>query len=361
MNKLQLLLSVSSELAQEKDLKTILGKLTNIAKKLLNADICSIFLHEKQKRELWTIVAERIDEIRMPANQGIAGQAFSSGQLLNIPDAYDDPRFNQETDKKIGYHTKNMLALPLINNSGTAFGVLEIINKLDNTAFGHEDIDLLKHITGYAASIIENFYLNAEIKQAHKDLVHKLSSVTKFKDKETQNHIIRVGLYCAVMAKEYDWPQARIELVQLASPMHDIGKVGIPDIILLKPGKLDDDERSVIEKHSQYGNEILKGADSELLQLASTIALQHHEKWDGSGYPVGLSGESILLEARMTAIADVFDALTSKRPYKEAWPFQKALDYILSEKGKHFDPDLVDFFLANADLMLKIKTEYKDE
>jgi hypothetical protein len=361
MNKLELLLNVSSELAQERDLKKILGKLTNIAKKLLNADICSIFLHDKKNRQLWTIVAEKVDEIRIPDNKGIAGQVFHSGELLHILDAYQDPRFDQETDKKIGYHTKNMLALPLINNTGSAFGVLEIINKLDDTSFGHEDIDLLKHITSYAASIIDNFFLNDEIKQAHKDLVHKLSSVTKFKDKETQNHIIRVGLYCGVLAKEYQWTETRIELIQLASPMHDIGKVGIPDHILLKQGKLESEERAIIEKHSQYGYEILKGADSELLQLAASIAIQHHEKWDGSGYPAGLSGDNIIIEARMTALADVFDALTSERPYKNAWTFEKTLEYIASEKGKQFDPVLVDFFIANAQKMIKIKTDFKDE
>lgn len=361
MNKLELLLKVSSGLALEKDLKKILMELTNVAKKLLNADICSIFLHDKKQNQLWTIVAEKVNEIRIPDNKGIVGEVFHSREILHIPDAYQDPRFDKETDTKIGYHTKNMLAVPLINNTGTSFGVLEVINKLDDTAFDHEDIDLLKHITLYVGSIIENFFLNDKIKQAHKDLVYKLSSVTKFKDKETQNHIIRVGLFCAVLAKELNWSEEKIDLVKLAAPMHDIGKVGIPDLILLKQGKLDFDEREVIKKHSQYGYEILQGADSELLQLASAIAIQHHEKWDGTGYPYGLKGENISIEGRMTALADVFDALTSARPYKEAWSFDKALEYIASEKQKQFDPLLADFFISNSKAMIQIKEDYLDE
>lgn len=361
MNKLEMLLNVSSELAQEKDLKKILLKLTNVAKKLLNADICSIFLHDTKHSELWTIVAERVSEIRIPDNKGIAGQVFKTGEILHIQDAYKDLRFDQEIDKKIDYHTRNMLAIPLIKNTGGSFGVLEIINKLDGTSFDHEDIELLKHITLYVGSIIENFFLNATIKQAHKDLVYKLSSVTKFKDKETQNHIIRVGLYCTVLAKELNWTDEKIELIQLAAPMHDIGKVGIPDQILLKEGILDFDEREIIKKHSLFGFEILQGADSELLQLAATIAIQHHEKWDGSGYPEGLAGETISIEGRMTAIADVFDALTSIRTYKYPWSFEKAFEYINSEKGTFFDPTLADLFLANAPAMTKIKEDYKDE
>lgn len=361
MNKLELLLNVSSELALEKDLKTILVKLTNVAKKLLNADICSIFLHDDKSKELWTIVAERVNEIRMPDNKGIAGQVFHSGELLHILDAYQDPRFDKETDTKIGYRTKNMLVIPLINNTGSTFGVLEIINKLDDTSFDHEDTDLLKHITLYVGSIIENFFLNDVIKQAHKDLVYRLSSVTKFKDKETQNHIIRVGLYCTVMATALNWSKEKKELIQLAAPMHDIGKVGIPDHILLKQGLLDPEEREVIKKHSSYGYEILQGADSELLQLAAKIAIEHHEKWDGTGYPSGLSGEAISIEGRMTAIADVFDALTSARPYKKPWTFEQARENIEKEKGKHFDPNLAQLFLDSYEQMIQIKKDYTDD
>lgn len=361
MNKLELLLNVSSELALEKDLKTILVKLTNIAKKLLNADICSIFLHDPKTHELWTIVADRVDEIRISDNKGIAGQVFQTGEILHIHDAYQDSRFDKETDTKIGYRTKNMLVIPLKNNTDATFGVLEIINKLDDTVFDNEDMSLLKHITLYAISTIENFFLNDAIKQAHRDLVHKLSSVTKFKDKETQNHIIRVGLYCSVLAKELGWSEERLELIQLAAPMHDIGKVGIPDHILLKEGALDPDEREVIKRHSANGYEILQGADSTLLQTAARIAIQHHEKWNGEGYPCGLAGEEISIEGRMTALADVFDALTSARPYKEPWPFDKALEYIASEKGKHFDPNLAQLFIDKAEEMIKIKKDYVDE
>jgi len=157
------------------------------------------------------------------------------------------------------------------------------------------------------------------------------------------------------------WDEERIETINLAAPMHDVGKVGIPDIILLKPGKLTPDEWEIMKKHSQYGYDILKGADSELLQMASVVALEHHEKWDGSGYPNQLRGEGISIYGRLTALADVFDALTSKRPYKESWSFEKTKDHIYSQSGIHFDPELTKIFLDLYSEMVKIKEEYIDE
>jgi HD-GYP domain-containing protein (c-di-GMP phosphodiesterase class II) len=360
-NKLQLILQVSSELAKEKDLRKILVKLTNITQKLVNADRCSIFLHDKKREQLWTIAATGIDEIRIPQFAGIAGYVFKSSEIVNIPDAYADERFDKEIDRKTGYRTRNILTLPIVSRSSKSMGVFQVINKLDDNGFTKEDIELLKHIILYADSTIDNALLYETLKQAQQDIILRLSNATRYKDPETQYHITRVGLYCSIMARQLGWSEDDIELIRLASPMHDIGKVGVPDRILLKPGKLDDEEWKIMRMHTTYGYEILQGSDSKLVQLAQNVALDHHEKWDGSGYPNKKSGEEISIHGRMCAIADVFDALTSVRPYKKAWPLEKTLALIKEESGNHFDPQLCDIFLGNIDDFVAIKNKYRDE
>ncbi len=163
------------------------------------------------------------------------------------------------------------------------------------------------------------------------------------------------------MAKKLGFDEKYCYNIRLAAPMHDIGKLGIPDAILLKKGKLEGEEWEVMKKHTIIGYNILKGSDSDLLKLAAVIALEHHEKWDGTGYPYGKKGEEINIAARITAIADVFDALTSERPYKPAWSVEEATKYMKELKGRHFDPNLLDLFFENLDEVLSIKERYKDE
>ena len=333
-NKLKILLNITYELAQEKDLRKILVKLNDLAKALLNADRCSIFLHDDTKNELWTMVAHGVKEIRIPENFGIAGTVFQQGEILNIIDAYNDPRFDNDVDKRTGYHTKSMVTIPLRNKKLKIMGVFQVINKLTAECFDDDDINLLNHIALYASASIENALLYEKLKQAHEDVVYRLSNATKFKDPETENHIIRVGHYCAILATAMEWDEEEVELIKLAAPMHDIGKVGIPDRVLLKPGKLNTEEWDIMKKHTTYGYKILKDGDSKLLQMASIVALEHHERWDGLGYPNGKIKDEISILGRMTAIADVFDALTSNRPYKKAWSIKETLRLSGRNEGK---------------------------
>ena len=361
MDKLRLLLKVSSEMTKDKDLKKILMRLTGITKELLEADRCSIFLHDDKKQELWTIVADGVKEIRIPNNVGIAGEVFTSEKPLNIKDAYSYPKFNKEIDKKTGYYTKSILAMPLINHLGEVLGVFQVINKMTSEAFLDVDLELLNHIGGYAASNIENVILYDKLRKAQEDVIYKLSHATAYKDPETKNHIIRVGLYSAVIAKELGWREDKVDLIKLAAPMHDIGKVGIPDKILNKPGKLTDEEYQIMKKHTLYGYDILTDGDSELSKIASIISLEHHEKWDGTGYPNKKKADEISLYARITTVSDVFDALSSERPYKKAWSIEEAMNELKATSGTHFDPDIVNLFEKNLDKILKIKKEYNDE
>ncbi len=199
-----------------------------------------------------------------------------------------------------------------------------------------------------------------ELLDSRLEVVRRLGRAAEYRDNETGLHIIRMSKMAALIAKASGMNEAQCELILNASPMHDIGKIGIPDHILQKPGKLTADEWHIMKSHSQIGTEILQGDESILLTTAREICLSHHEKWNGTGYPNQLEGEAIPIMARITALADVFDALTSIRPYKKAWELHDALNLIRSESGKHFDPWLTEHFLSVVPEIVEIMNEYAE-
>ena len=198
------------------------------------------------------------------------------------------------------------------------------------------------------------------LRMSYEETVRRLSLAAEYRDDETARHIQRMSRYCDILGQGAALPLERIEMIRMASIMHDVGKIGIPDEILLKPGKLSVKERVVMQSHTEIGYQILSGSSSELLNVAATIALTHHERFDGAGYPRGLSDDDIPLEGRIAAIADVFDALTSDRVYKKAYPWTRALTIMREERGKHFDPDLLDVFLDNIDQVVAVKGEHPE-
>jgi HD-GYP domain-containing protein (c-di-GMP phosphodiesterase class II) len=194
---------------------------------------------------------------------------------------------------------------------------------------------------------------------AQEETIMRLSLAAEQRDAETGEHILRMGRYCTLMAEKVGMCRERVELIRLASPLHDVGKIAIPDAVLQKPGRLTPAERSEMEKHAQIGHDMLCGSDNELLELAATIALTHHEHWDGNGYPNGLIGKEIPIEGRIAAIADVFDALTSDRVYRPAMSLEQALEIMSEGRGTQFDPHLLDLFLANLSAVLVIRAQTK--
>ena len=199
-----------------------------------------------------------------------------------------------------------------------------------------------------------------DLNQTRLQVVRRLGRAAEYRDNETGLHIIRMSKISELLAKSLGWSPADCELMLHASPMHDVGKIGVSDAILLKPGKLDPEEWEVMKTHTTIGAAILDDGDSDLLRLARVIALSHHEKWDGSGYPHGLAGEAIPLPGRIIAVADVFDALTSSRPYKKAWSVDEAVAYIRDNAGTHFDPEVVAHFSQCLPEILSIWERYRE-
>jgi len=211
-----------------------------------------------------------------------------------------------------------------------------------------------------------NHQLEKEVAKATEDLVQRekealqvLSNAAEYKDPETASHVSRVAHYSKLLAQACGLDSTEQEIIFNASPLHDIGKVGISDSILLKPGKLDDEEMCMMKEHTNIGMKILESSENPFLKAGAIIAYTHHEKYDGSGYPHGLKGEAIHIYGRITAIADVFDALTSRRPYKEPWSFEQAVAYLQEQSGKHFDPGLCELFIEHLDTVESIYEKYK--
>ncbi len=203
--------------------------------------------------------------------------------------------------------------------------------------------------------------LNKEIEDTQKEVVFTMGAIAEQRSKETGNHVKRVARYSELLAKHYGLSKEECELLKQASPMHDIGKVAIPDSILNKPGRFNDKEREIMNTHAKIGYDMLKHSDRKLLKAAAIVAYEHHEKWDGNGYPRGLKGEDIHIYGRITALADVFDALGSDRVYKKAWDDERIFTLIKEERAKHFDPKLVDIFFEHLDEFLKIRDSLKDK
>lgn len=358
-NKVDLLLEFATVMAKENELHNLLEAMADYAKKLVHADRCSIFLYEPKEDELWTTVAHGTDTIRIPADTGIAGYAALSKEIQIVVDAYNDFRFNPEIDQHTGYTTKSILTVPLLNHNDEVIGVFQALNKEDGL-FSMDDAEMLLLISNYASKSIENALLYTQLTHTQTQIILKLSSAAEFKDEDTSKHTKRVALYSAMIAKALGLPNKDIELIKLTAPMHDAGKIGISDAIIHKPGKLTDEEFVTMRNHAMIGYNLLCDDDNEFLRTASEIARDHHEKVDGSGYPEGRIGDDISLFGRIVAIADVFDALTTKRPYKEAWPFDTAIEYLDEQKGSHFDTTLVDLFIENLGEVRKIYKDYCD-
>lgn len=225
----------------------------------------------------------------------------------------------------------------------------------------HVDVELLNVFHKSISASYDNLCLNIEIEETQKEILYILAEVTEARSEVTGFHVKRVSKYCKILAKEYGLTQREVILLTYAAPIHDIGKVAVPDSILLKPGKLTKEEFDIVKTHTTIGYNLLKNSNRDILKTAAIVAHEHHERYDGTGYPRGLKGDDIHIFGRIAAVADVFDALGSARVYKKAWDTKRILNYFKEERGKQFDPVLVDILFKNLDKFLEIKRKYKDE
>ncbi len=339
----------------------LIQHLANMARELVVADRCSIWLADYETETLWTMAAHGVTEIRIPLATGLVGYAIQHGKTVCIEDAHMDPRFNKEVDRQTGYQTQSILVLPLYDAKGQVLGALQLLNKRTWTqVFTEADIRHLQMVVPITSASIENTLLNEEIDETQREIIYMMGAVGEARSQETGSHVRRVAEYSRVLALGVGLSEAEADLLKSVSPMHDIGKVEIPDHILRKPGKLTPEEFAVIRSHAEIGYHILNKSSRPLLKTAAIVAHEHHERWSGGGYPNNLSGEEIHLYGRITAVADVFDALSSRRCYKDAWPLDRVWALFQEERGRQFCPRVTDALFACREEILAIHNRYQD-
>jgi len=348
------------QIAALRNHETLFIELAKFARDIVFADRCSIWIYDHKNQKVWTKVAQGVASIVLDEGVGIVGYAIDKNSPLIINDVQSDKRFNPEVDIKTGYITKTMMVIPMQNQYNQTIGAIQVINKKENEFFNESDLKYLTLASTYVAESIQTILLMEEIEETQREFIYIMGATGEKRSKETGYHVKRVAEYSYLLAKLYGLNIEECDALRLVSPMHDIGKIGIPDAILNKPARLDPSEWEVMKQHAQIGYDILKNSDLRLLQASAIVAYEHHEKWDGSGYPIGFKGEEIHIYGRITALADVFDALGSERIYKPAWSDEKIFALFEEERGKHFEPKLVDLFFANKEKFFEIRERLKD-
>jgi putative nucleotidyltransferase with HDIG domain len=340
--RLHALLNITKKLSIETNLEKLLFKIMDEVRDILNADRCTVFLYDENNEELWSKIAIGLEEeIRFPADKGIAGHVWKTGEVVNIPDAYKDDRFNPEVDKRTGYKTKSILSMPLLNLYNEVIGVFQVLNRKGG-AFTKENEKLLSAISFIAASAIENALLYEEQQKSFTSFIETLSTTLDTRDYITAGHSRRVTLYALEIARIMKFDPEQMEIIRFAGLLHDIGKIGVPEVVLFKDRKLSEDEYEIIKRHANLTKSILNKIHFlKKYRAIPNIAASHHERIDGKGYPEGLNGDNIPLGGKILAVADVFDALTSRKPYQDRIELDEVMEIIEKDTGKAFEPFVV--------------------
>ncbi|MDI6733333.1 MAG: HD domain-containing protein, partial [Planctomycetota bacterium] len=346
-DKLSTLLQISTALMREKDINRLLKLIVDKTTFILEAERSSIFLMNYDTNELYSRMAmlKETSEIRFPADKGIAGYAVKNSTVVNIPDAYKDSRFNPEIDRQTGFRTRSILCAPMLNHKNETVGVLQVLNKRQS-AFTTEDESLIMALASLIAVAIENTQLYQEQELTLSSFLKTMSSAIDARDPITAGHSERVARYAINMGKALGFSETELKMLDYAAALHDVGKIGVPDRILLKPDKLSPEEFEEMKKHAIKTKEILDNMffARELREIPH-IASTHHEKLDGSGYPLSLSGEQMTKSAKILAIADIYDALVAQdRPYKKPMSHNEAMAILEQGRNSLFDGELLDLF-----------------
>lgn len=404
--KLDALATLGIDLSRVQDLDILMERILTEARRFANADAGSIYIREKgllhftytQNDTLQQRLAEGekliFSTFHMPINEkSIAGYVAATGKPLNLPDVYHiDPtcpyHFSKKFDNKTDYTTRSVLTIPLKNHNEDISGILQIINAeneaKDVISFSHNDEKMMLHFASIAAVALERAQMTRAI------LLRMIRMAEMRDPKETGAHVNRVGGYAVEIyerwAKRRNLAQKDVDknrdILRMAAMLHDVGKIAISDLILKKPGRFDAEEYERMKQHTVLGAQLFSDRQSDFDEAAAQVALNHHEHWDGHGYPghvdlksgqafkgfdqpngrpIGKKAEEIPLYGRIVALADVYDALSSARVYKEAWDESEVLAKIETESGRHFDPELVEIFFSSLDILRAVQRRYRDE
>lgn len=352
VQQLTTLMDLASLVNSTLDTREIRRRAIEAATTLVNAETGSLLLIDQPTGDLFFEVAlgdkgTILKEIRLAKGQGIAGWVADNGQPVIVNDTGSDPRFYRGADQKSSFETRNMVCVP-VQTKERPLGVLQAINKKD-ALFNDEDKDILSALANQVASAIENANLYHELKETFYDTAQALAETIEMRDPYTGGHTQRVMDYSLEIGREMGLPDTEMEKLRLAAILHDIGKIGVRDNILLKNDRLDRDEAVLMNRHTEFGAEIL-GHVRKLRHIIPGVR-NHHEKFDGTGYPDSLSGEAIPLIARIIAVADTYDAMTTDRPYRKALSRQTAVAELQRFSGTQFDGDIVGHFVRYVDTL----------
>ncbi len=404
--KLDALTNLGAQLNRLSDLDILMERILSEARRFVNADAGSIYIrHDRDLRFTYTqnaTLQERLPSgeklvystFAIPVDENsIAGWVATAGRPLNLKDVYELDNsvpysFSRQFDETTGYHTQSMLTLPLATSRADVVGVLQIINARDDRgriiSFSREDEKMMAHFASTATVALEKARMT-------RDIILRMIRMAEMRDpKETGAHVNRVASYSVELYEKWAQKQgfsreeidAKRDILRMAAMLHDVGKVGISDTILKKPGRFTEEEFNVMKEHTLMGGRLFKDKRSEFDDAAAEVAVNHHEKWNGLGYPgyvdmetgrplpgyetpdgrpKGKAGKEIPLYGRIVAIADVYDALCSQRVYKPAWEEKDALDILEKDAGSHFDPELIELFFSRLDVIRSIRERYPDE
>jgi HD-GYP domain-containing protein (c-di-GMP phosphodiesterase class II) len=371
--RLETLVKIIKEMSSTLDRDQLLNSIITAARELLNAEGSSLFLVDEENDDLILSIASNLHEIslpqlRVPAGQGIIGHVIESGNPVLVSDVGADKRHYGGVDRTSGLETQSILAVPLRTPTvvlGSERGVteskiiggIEAINKIEGN-FNEVDIQVLTTLAEQAATVLLIARLYEDANELFLDSIKAITAAIDAKDPYTRGHSQRVSDFSTIVAKELDLPTKTVHQIRVGGLLHDVGKIGVPDTILTKPDRLTDEEFERMKAHPTIGANIMK--EVRMLQAELPALAEHHERMDGKGYPGGLTDEQISLAGRIVAVADVFDALTSDRPYRDALSAEEALEILNNNRGTHLDSQCVDAFI-NAYLKGEIKTQREQE
>jgi putative nucleotidyltransferase with HDIG domain len=321
---------------------------SQMIRRALRCSTCAVLLLDESKKELLFELTNGkrhspAEHIRLNAGSGIAGWVARNSRPLIINDIHKDRRFNKDIARLAGYPSKSVMCVPLIVR-GKTIGVLEVLDKLNGSGFTGEDLEVLVAVGSIAGMAIDNTRLHRSVEEGYKGTIRALAAAVDAKDPYTCGHSRRVTEYALAAGKALSLPEEKLEALEYGATLHDIGKIGIPDSILAKPGPLRAEERKIVRQHPLIGASIIEGIP--FLEETRRLVVHHHERYDGGGYPHGLQGEAMPVVTRLLTVADVFDTLTTNRSYRSAMGNREALDELVRCSGTQFCPVAVEAFIA---------------